>query len=402
MSATTSKQVPVTITYHQPGTRPPVFLAGDFSQWNPQEMSYSTTDAGEHFFTETIKVPEGTEIQYKFRLGPGNWWVLDETAEKVSDGQGNLNNIARAPFASSHDDDEQADSQEPDYGCPPLSHEKTNAEADYECPMFSHENIVDYGCPEMSHEKIGQHEEAPIELPTTDQEVFGTPTRKPEDINYNDPNLEHFPSESRDSIMAALRRISSSTEGDHPTIKADASSPPQLSPTAAHFTVSTNGTRGQASGEPSEPLRSPRSLTSLQSIIETAEDVIEDVPETDAERVDTTQADDVQSPARKDTPTNGLAGPMPPRPKAPSHEGPASDDEGIAMSTGRSKDSDGALLRRPVAKSPERSQTPSSVHSFHQEAGKDGNWLQAFLRVMFIDWIGGFFRRLFVSSKRET
>ena len=28
--------------------------------------------------------------------------------------------------------------------------------------------------------------------------------------------------------------------------------------------------------------------------------------------------------------------------------------------------------------------------------------LQAFLRVMFIDWIGGFFRRLFVSKKRET
>lgn len=28
--------------------------------------------------------------------------------------------------------------------------------------------------------------------------------------------------------------------------------------------------------------------------------------------------------------------------------------------------------------------------------------LQAFLRVMFLDWIGGFFRRLFVSKKRET
>ena len=83
MSATTSKQeVPVTITYHQPGTQPPVFLAGNFSQWTPQEMSYTTTDAGEHFFTETIKVPEGTEIQYKFRLGPGDWWALDETAEK--------------------------------------------------------------------------------------------------------------------------------------------------------------------------------------------------------------------------------------------------------------------------------------------------------------------------------
>lgn len=83
MSATTPKQeVPLTITYHQPGTQPPVFLAGDFSQWAPQEMSYSTTDAGEHFFTETIKVPEGTEVQYKFRLGPGDWWALDETAEK--------------------------------------------------------------------------------------------------------------------------------------------------------------------------------------------------------------------------------------------------------------------------------------------------------------------------------
>lgn len=292
----------------------------------------------------------------------------------VSDGQGNLNNIARAPLASSHHDEEPADAEIPDDGCLPLSDGNSNTEAEYECPMFSHENIIDYGCPEMPHEKIGQHEEAPIELPTTDQAVFGTPERKAEDINYDDPNLEHFPSESRDSIMAALRRISTSTEGDRPSINADTSSSPTLPPAGAHLAASTTGARGQASGDSSEPLRSPRSLTSLQSIVETAEDAIEVDPETETERVGNTHADDASSPTRVETPTNGLAGPMPPGPKAPSHEGPASDDEGIAMSTSRSKNSDGVVLRRPVGKSPERSQTPSSVHSFHQEVRKDGNW----------------------------
>ena len=104
----------------------------------------------------------------------------------VSDGQGNLNNIARAPLASSHQDEKPGVAEVPDEGCPPLSHETSHTEADYECPMFSHENVIDYGCPEMPHEKIGQHEEAPVELPTSDQAVFGTPERKPEDINYND------------------------------------------------------------------------------------------------------------------------------------------------------------------------------------------------------------------------
>lgn len=255
----------------------------------------------------------------------------------------------------------------PDEGCPPLAHETSNTEADYECPMFSHENIIDYGCPEMPHEKIGQHEEARIELPTTDEAVFGTPERKPADINYNDPTLEHFPSESRGSIMAALRRISSSTEGDHPSITAGASSSPTLPPTGAHLTAS-------ATGDSPELLRSPRSLTSLQSIVETVEDAVEDDPETVHERADATHADDVSSLTRMETPTNGLAGPMPPGPKAPAHEGPASDDEGISMSTSRSKNSGGPVLRRPVGKSPERSQTPSSVHSFHQEVRKDGNW----------------------------
>lgn len=68
-----------TIKYFKEGTSPPIFLAGSFSDWEPQEMEHEEKD-GEHFFYKNIKVDEGKEVQYKFRIGHGDWWVLDETA----------------------------------------------------------------------------------------------------------------------------------------------------------------------------------------------------------------------------------------------------------------------------------------------------------------------------------
>lgn len=74
--------VSVTITYRQPGTQPPIFVAGSFSdpQWQPLEMQFTTDDAGEHTFFKDVEVPPGSQIQYKFRVGPGDWWVLNEDA----------------------------------------------------------------------------------------------------------------------------------------------------------------------------------------------------------------------------------------------------------------------------------------------------------------------------------
>lgn len=41
-------------------------------------MNCVQREDGEHDFWQEFDVEEG-EYQYKFRLGPGDWWALDET-----------------------------------------------------------------------------------------------------------------------------------------------------------------------------------------------------------------------------------------------------------------------------------------------------------------------------------
>lgn len=74
------KSVSVTVKFSKPGTQPPLFLAGSFSEpaWQPQEMQYTTNEAGEHEFYKEVQVEEGTAYQYKFRVGEGDWWMLNE------------------------------------------------------------------------------------------------------------------------------------------------------------------------------------------------------------------------------------------------------------------------------------------------------------------------------------
>jgi hypothetical protein len=84
----------VRVTYRQPGTKPPIYLAGSFTSppWEPRELQYvkkvsgsdekaaeEAEDADLEFFGE-FKVGEG-QYQYKFRIGHGDWWVCDESVE---------------------------------------------------------------------------------------------------------------------------------------------------------------------------------------------------------------------------------------------------------------------------------------------------------------------------------
>jgi hypothetical protein len=69
------------ISYQGSGIQPPVFLAGSFSStpWEPKEMEYTKSDAEtDYLFSTEVSVSEG-EYQYKFRVGHGDWWVLDES-----------------------------------------------------------------------------------------------------------------------------------------------------------------------------------------------------------------------------------------------------------------------------------------------------------------------------------
>jgi hypothetical protein len=74
-----SKPVSVTVRYFKPGTQPPVFVAGSFSdpEWQPQEMQHNLK-GGEFEYYKEVHIEAGKKYQFKFRIGNGDWWVLDE------------------------------------------------------------------------------------------------------------------------------------------------------------------------------------------------------------------------------------------------------------------------------------------------------------------------------------
>lgn len=76
------RKVPVTITHRVRDIQPPLFVAGTFSdpQWTPHEMDFKTGSDGEHIFTKDFEVEPGSKLQYKFRVGHGNWWQLNDDA----------------------------------------------------------------------------------------------------------------------------------------------------------------------------------------------------------------------------------------------------------------------------------------------------------------------------------
>ena len=75
-----SRPVSISVKYSKPGTQPPIYLAGSFSDpaWQPQEMQYTTDENNEHDFFKEVYVEQGKEYQYKFRIGLGEWWILNE------------------------------------------------------------------------------------------------------------------------------------------------------------------------------------------------------------------------------------------------------------------------------------------------------------------------------------
>ncbi|KAL2440872.1 hypothetical protein ABEF95_007857 [Exophiala dermatitidis] len=87
--------VATTITFNKPGVQAPVYVAGNFTNWAPIEMKHEPVEKDgviENHFSYTVDLEPG-EFQYKFRLGPGDWWVLDESTPTANDGAGNINNV---------------------------------------------------------------------------------------------------------------------------------------------------------------------------------------------------------------------------------------------------------------------------------------------------------------------
>ena len=70
----------VRLSYRCAGLRPPVYVVTSLSdpQWQPLEMHSNVLDSQELEFWREFEAVPG-EHQYKFRLGPGDWWALDES-----------------------------------------------------------------------------------------------------------------------------------------------------------------------------------------------------------------------------------------------------------------------------------------------------------------------------------
>lgn len=90
-----STRIPAVITYHKPGTQPPLFVAGTFSHppWQPYEMEHSTREDGEFDFKKEVYGEPGSRIEYKFRIGDGDWWVLKDDGPVVTDSSGITNHV---------------------------------------------------------------------------------------------------------------------------------------------------------------------------------------------------------------------------------------------------------------------------------------------------------------------
>ncbi|KAI0024763.1 hypothetical protein F4780DRAFT_768715 [Xylariomycetidae sp. FL0641] len=311
-----SRKVSATLTYHQPGTNPPVYVAGSFSDppWQPLEMECTRNDEGEDLFTKEIMVDAGSEIQYKYRIGP-DWWTLDPNAETVSDEQGNTNNILRAQ--TEEPELEQAEAQnirvnelkapdspsgtqtpemadtaaevaesasmlDPETPEPKVSDEdagrtglrrmsntpigevaSTAAEVADEAAKLEDESLMttvddDGQCPMFSHECFSEKEAAvTISDQETDAEAQPEQTSEEAEIDDSDPRLERFPSE-RDAILATMRRLSTSVEPDRSVGEA-ASLSAIVSPTRSQSSKATDQSMDSPEEEApsSEPHHSP-------------------------------------------------------------------------------------------------------------------------------------------------
>ncbi|KAI1435490.1 hypothetical protein GGR50DRAFT_656027 [Xylaria sp. CBS 124048] len=272
-------KVPIIFTFHRSGVQPPVFVAGSFSdpRWQPLEMDVAVDEHGEFTFTKQVMVNECSDIQYKFRHGFGDWWALDPGARTVMDEDGNVNSFLRSPptrgvtpktptrneatdigldtpkrlelAISSRDTDDNTGTPVSSQGAAQTAKPKrlfftpvekgASTPAEMSDPPFQFDfddlRLYDDGdsdedlLPLLSHERFAYApdnqafaDEAPQPEPNGIEHA--SEAVSPLDIDYDDPWLEHFPSD-RDSIMATLRLLSSTVEADHTVVDIASLSP---------------------------------------------------------------------------------------------------------------------------------------------------------------------------------
>ncbi|KAK4190341.1 hypothetical protein QBC35DRAFT_378029 [Podospora australis] len=275
----TSDEISAEITYQKPGTQPPIFVAGTFSDppWHPYEMDYVLREDGEHLFRKEVYGKPGSEVQYKFRIGEGDWWDLQQGApteirlarsdagtpepakvaaesESIRNEQIGLERSGAGTPETAKVAAEVADSAEllhedvPEHGgihvdispepvkpsgtplrsillaSPPLEEsqpfspsEEPEAYLEHKPPLFAHELA---GVPSPDGE---------IREPELEEEHYHADRSPiedidPDEVDLNDPTLERFPS-NREEIIEKVRKLETSLTEDQPSFEGAPPSP---------------------------------------------------------------------------------------------------------------------------------------------------------------------------------
>ncbi|KAI1743627.1 hypothetical protein F4680DRAFT_456765 [Xylaria scruposa] len=490
------RKVPLTFTFHRHGAHPPLFVAGSFSDppWQPLEMDASIDQHGDLIFTKQVMVNESSEIQYKFRHASGDWWALDPDAETVTDEHGNVNSLLLSPskYATQettlskemHDSKIRVEAADHTFDIPndaepapenlitatdstdidsseratkedelrrpssapieqiantaaevtdsasPLGDDDLEVDGSDDFPMFSHECFAsssdspapDQQEPEPQHDKLDHFSERQDQLST----------------DYDDPRLEHFPSD-RGSIVAAMRRLSTSIDADltmadtvplSPIITARSCSSSSPSPRNSLHLDETNSTHNQVGDiglHPTSILARKHSLQSIAEGEETPDEIVSDSfeefdqpteyigplekPNLSLISSDNSNEDEgigmgTVSPKCKTTTTSleepdnevQLAVTLD---KTKSDITPPNEENTsvLSSSTMANETNDEQSSLRKSANG-ERAHSPSSAYPIFDNTKE--YWLLPFFRTIFVDWIGGFVYWLCSRSRNQV
>lgn len=461
-------------------------------------MDVSTDQHGEFIFTKQVMVDENSAIEYKYRHASGDWWALDPKADTATDDHGNVNSLVHAPtmlavqeITSALEDrptsfedtaaghatsdtlkdaettPEAAETADTDTGVPIIDSARGPAENDDlrrlsltpveevantaaevadtashlddddlepnsgDALMFSHERFAS-----SSDHLLKGHQDSEPQYDDRDDSLDNLDQLN---MDYDDPRLEHFPSD-RDSIMATMRRLSTTVEADptmvdslpmSPIITAKTSVASSPSPSRTSFDIDdVQAAHKQTEDLGRQHIGAGTSRSSLQSISEG-----EELPNGDG-------AHDREG--ESDAPAQYI-GPLHKRNFSLVSTASSNEDEGISMantpskrlrdSTHKSAVVDKALptdtvdeattsdthpieeqstiasvssktnattdqpdLQKPMN---DGQQDPSPSTHPPRDKSKD-NWLHTFLRMVFVDWIGGFVGLLCGRSRSEV
>ncbi|KAI1302628.1 hypothetical protein F5Y03DRAFT_396386 [Xylaria venustula] len=476
---TSSNEFPVTFTFHRRGVHPPLFVAGTFSDppWQAQEMDASIDQHGDYVFTKRAMVKECSEIQYKFRHGSGDWWALDPDADTATDGQGNVNSLLYSPTIKAAQEitqlqeihatkTENTDATQIDVASPVDTAAALDTDTDTEDSDFSKYVTEQEGLRRLSFTPIEEVASTAAEvadtasqldvddeleaddgelLPMFSHECFSAspscqePELQPDDLDcspesleilgmeFDDPRLEHFPSD-RDSIIATMQRVSAAVEMDSTTVdqvslsSIFAENP--SSPSSKRGSITADGLnieQEQTEDVNREPVSIPQ-RNSLQSIAEGDESPCGSPYGNEAQEVP--------------TPIEYI-GPVERRNFSMASLGSSNDDEGVSMSTAsrtkkiddqvqpttlhdeattditHSTEEDTSIDSTPSKPSEEnvqsslqkptngeRSHSPCSTVSIRD--GNKGDWIRTFFHTVFVDWIGDLFCWLCSRSRSRN